>query len=446
MTAQGGAGSSGAAGAARRGGRGSGGGSGRRRQRRQIDDALVVAHGAHAAVVRAHLRDLYGARREIELAAAHGEPAELEEVGARAAAPERDILDVDERFAEANSRPSVGVLDEVVAAEPDAPLLDVEGDLVAIVGGEARRLEALHLDLALGLERLQAQRALLRDLEAGRDAQAHRLVGRRAGRVREAVHGDRDVAHGRLELRLDGLVDDMEGRVLEREVVDGEAEAFVLLALLVLLVLRVFALALLLSLALLLAFLFSRLLPLLLSRGALLGTLLPPLGARLGGLRLWRGEHVFQVERAVALAPRVHLQAGEHDLLDVEPLRAEIALAEHDVELLEREQRARPRGVLLLHVDVIEPERPLHGELGRVVRATREPEVERERQPGRLDGERELQRHEGQVARQIERLQPQLEHGLEGLLEGLRSPRGDEGRAVDDDAEAGLDERVEVHG
>ena len=127
-------------------------------------------------------------------------------------------------------------------------------------------------------------------------------------------------------------------------------------------------------------------------------------------------------------------------------LGAEVALPDRDVELLEREERPRARLVLFPDVEVVEADGALHRELWRVVRRAREPDVQRQRQPSRLDGEREPHRDEGQVARQIERLEPKLEHGLQRLREGLRAAVRDERRPVDAHAQPGLDEGVKVYG
>ena len=282
--------------------RGSRGRRGRSRERRKIDDALGVTRRSNVAVVRADLSDLYRVLGEVDVAAVNGEPAELEKVAARAPTPERNVSELDEGVAQADRRAAVNLLGEVVASDGEVALVDVEGHEVVRVGREARRLDALDLHLALGFERREAQRSLLREREVRGHAQADRFVSRDSGSVREAAHRNREIAHGRLERRLRGLVAEVDRRVLEREAIEREARARLL-----------FMLGLLRAITLFVVLLLAFLLP----RGQLLGArFLAALGARRGVVspRLGlgrRGDHVLEVERPVALAPDVDLQARD---------------------------------------------------------------------------------------------------------------------------------------
>ena len=418
-TVQSGARWSGAAAGSRLGGGAAGRrGGGRRRQRGQIDDALGVARRAHTPAARDDLGDADGARREIDLPAADVERGQAEEVVTRARPPQGQIGEADECVRETQLRPLPLLIEFVARAEAQRPRADVERDQLVVIGREPLGLDPFQRQLAAGRERRQAQRPLLAKGAARDRPEPDRDLGGRAACVRQSLDADVDVANVGRERRLDRFVAEVNRRLLQRERVDGELGAGVGRRCLVAAGGR---------------------------RGRRIGRPVPVCGGRrtrfgFGGT----GRQVFQVDAPVAQPAHVGLEPREQHLLDVEPLRGQIRLADAHLQLLERGERLRPGLVAFLHVQLCERHVALDGRLRRVRPRSHERQVERQRQPRRVHREWQAHRYERHVAGEIERVQPQLEDGLERILERLGPPLDREGRPVDPDAEPGFDERIDV--
>ena len=346
------------------------------------------------------------------------ERRELEEVVARAAPPQRQVLEIDAPVAHAHDRARLLLLEVVFGAELHAARPDVEGDLLLVVGREAAELDVVDGDLAAGRERLEAQRSVLGHGPAGDRAQAGLDGGGHAGRVRQAVHGDVDVAHVGDERRLDRFVAKVHRGLFQREAIEREPRPRPGVLGLLRAVLR-FVLA--------AAFASARLRVVL---------------RRLAGSRRQVSARFSVPSRSLRTCrsrPAIETSAtwNRCAVRSLSPIFTANRSSVHS---------GRSAGlVLLLDVQLLERDVALHGQLGRAVARAHEADVQRQRQARRLDRERQAHRHERQIARQVQRLQPQLEHGLERILERLGAPLDRERRAVDRHAQPRLDERIQVH-
>ncbi len=362
--------------------------------------------------MRDHLGDVHRVRVEIQRRAVNTQRRQPEEVVARAAPAQRQVVQVDAPVADPHDGARALLLEVVFRAELHASRADVEGDQLLVIGREARELDVVDGDAPAGRQRLEPQRSAVLDGAPGHRAQAG-LDGRgHAGLVRQAVHRNVDVAYVGDERRLHAVVAKVDRRLLQGEATEGEPRPGI-------------------------RFL-----------GVLSGFLRPGLFLGLGFVlrRLaGAGRQVRQVQRPVVLAAHVEIQARHGDLVDVKALRGQIAVADLHREPFQRAQRPGPRLVLLLDVQLLQRDVALDRQLGRAVARAHEPDVQSQRQPRRFDGERQVHRHERQVAREVQLLQPQLEHGLQRILERLGAPLDRERRAVDRHAQAGLDERIQVH-